>query len=204
MLGIIFSTPDEATPFVEQYAGDRFGELDEGSHLQTDAVVATVTGPGKIKATLGTERLLREHDIDVLVHAGGAVTLTEDLQVGTVVGANFVLEGDRVELDAPDYPRMPLTLPFDLSTEGTLVSQDHVREDADEMSYWERIADMRDATGYAVAYVAAQHGTTCHIVKGITARVDAEAETDPAPRREAHEAVATVLQRHVGTDHSGT
>jgi nucleoside phosphorylase len=202
MLGIIFSTPNEAAPFVEKYAGGRFGELEEGSHLQTDAVVATVTGPGKIKATLGTERLLREHDIDVLVHAGGAVALTDEYDPATVVGAAFVLEGDRVKLDAPDYPRMPLTPPFDLSTEGTLVSQDHVREDTDDPSYWERIADMRDATGYAVAYVAAQHGTTCHIVKGITARADAEDDSPPADPRAAHEAVASFLQRHVGTDSS--
>ena len=203
MLGIIFSTPNEAAPFVEQHAGNRFGDLEEGSHLQTDAVVATVTGPGKIKATLGTERLLREHDLDVLLHAGGAVALTDEYDPGDVVGAAFVLEGDRVALDAPDYPRMPLTPPFDLSTEGTLVSQDHVREDADDPSYWERIADMRDATGYAVAYVAAQHGTTCHIVKGITAQADAEAPPPPSGEHEAHEAVASFLQRHVGTESSG-
>lgn len=202
MLGIIFSTPNEAAPFIEQYAGDRFGELEEGAHMQTEAVVATVTGPGKIKATLGTERLLRQHDIDVLVHAGGAVALTDEYAPGTVVGAAFVLEGDRVELDAPDYPRMPLTPPFDLSTEGTLVSQDHVREDAGDPSYWERIADMRDATGYAVAYVAAQHGTTCHIVKGITAQTSTDAEPTPADRRETYEAVASFLQRHVGANSS--
>jgi len=202
MLGIIFSTPSEATPFVEQYAGNRFGELEEGAHLQTEGVVATVTGPGKIKATLGTERLLREHDIEVLVHAGGAVALTDEHEPGTLVGAAFVLEGDRVDLDAPDYPRMPLTPPFDLSTEGTLVSQDHVRENADDLSYWERIADMRDATGYAVAYVAAQHGTTCHIVKGITARANAEDAPTPPEQREAHEAVASFLQRHVEADSS--
>jgi nucleoside phosphorylase len=200
MLGIIFSTPNEAAPFVEQYAGGRFGELEEGSHLQTDAVIATVTGPGKIKAALGTERLLREHELDVLVHAGGAVALTEEYEPGAVVGAAFVLEGDRVELDAPDYPRMPLTPPFDLSTEGTLVSQDHVREDADDPSYWERIADMRDATGYAVAYVAAQHGTTCHIVKGITARADAEGDASPADQQAAHDAVASFLHQHVGSE----
>ena len=202
MLGIVFSTPDGAAPFVEQYAGGRLGELEEGAHLQTEAIVATVTGPGKIKATLGTERLLREHDVDVLVHAGGAVALADELDVGGVVGASFALEGDRVELEAPDYPRMPLEPPSDLDAEATLVSQDHVREDADEPSYWERIADMRDAAGYAVAYVAAQHGTPCHIAKGITGRAhEDEAATD---RREAHEAVAAFLQRHVAADSSGS
>lgn len=199
MLGIVFSTPDEAAPFVEQYAGGRLGELEEGVLLETEAGVVTVTGPGKIKATFGTVRFLSAHDPDVLVHAGGATALTDELEVGTVAGAAFVLEGDRVNLEAPDYPRMPLELPFDLTTEGTLVSQDHVREDSESLSYWERIADMRDASGYAVAYVAAQYGTPCHIVKGITDRDDAESTPDP---REAHEAVATFLQRHVSADSS--
>ncbi|MEF8816204.1 MAG: 5'-methylthioadenosine nucleosidase [Salinibacter sp.] len=203
MLGVIFSTPSEAAPFVEKHVGDRLGTLKEGAHLETEAVVATVVGPGKIKAALGTERLLHEHDIDTLVHAGGATALADDLEVGTVVGAAFVLEGDRVELEAPDYPRMPLDLPFDLTTEGTLVSQDHVREDADEPGYWERIADMRDATGYAVAYVAAQHGTACHIAKGITGRAGAETGSD-TERHGAHEAVAAFLERHVAPGASGS
>jgi hypothetical protein len=98
---------------------------------------------------------------------------------------------------------MPLDLPFDLTTEGTLVSQDHVREDADEPGYWERIADMRDATGYAVAYVAAQHGTACHIAKGITGRAGAETGSD-TERHGAHEAVAAFLERHVAPGASGS
>ncbi|WP_103027950.1 5'-methylthioadenosine nucleosidase [Salinibacter altiplanensis] len=196
MLGVIFSTPHEAAPFVEQYTGERFGELEEGAHLETEEQVITVVGPGKIKAALGTRRLLHEHDLDTLVHAGGAVALADELEVGAVVGATFVLEGDRVELEAPDYPRMPLDSPFDLEAEGTLVSQDHVREDADEPGYWERIADMRDATGYAVAYVAAQHGTPCHIAKGITGRAhgDAAPSTD---QQALYRAVATCLQKHM-------
>jgi nucleoside phosphorylase len=136
--------------------------------------------------------------VDVLVHAGGAAALADELEIGTLVGAAFVLEGDRVALDTPTYPRMPLDLPFDLPTEGTLVSQDHTDdEDAEERSYWERLADLRDETGYAVAYVAAQHGVPCHIVKGITHR--AGAETDSTDQQKVYEAVATFLQDHLGT-----
>jgi len=161
-------------------------------------VLVTVTGPGKIKATLGTERFLRQHDVNVLVHAGAAAALADELEIGTLVGATFVLEGDRVALDTPTYPRMPLDLPFDLSTEGTLVSQDHTDdEDAEERSYWERLADLRDETGYAVAYVAAQHGIPCHIVKGITHRAGAEA--DSTGQQKVYEAVAMFLQDHLGT-----
>ena len=197
MLGLVFATPEEAAPFVEQHAGGRPDDVEEGRPLEINEVLVTVTGPGKIKAALATERLLQQYDVDVLVHAGGATSLTDDLKVGTLVGATFVLEGDRVALDAPSYPRMPLDPPADLPTEGTLVSQDHTDdEESEEQSYWERIADMRDSTGYAVAYVAAQHGTPCHIVKGITDRTGADA--DPDARRDAHEAVATFLHERVG------
>jgi len=197
MLGIIFATPEEASPFVEQYAGGRPDELEEGQPVEVGEVLVVVTGPGKIKATLETERFLRQYDLDTLVHAGGATALTDELDLGTLVGATFVLEGDRVALDAPAYPRMPLNLPFDSSTEGTLVSQDHTSTDADEQSYWERLADVRDGTGYAVAYVAAQHGASCHIVKGIADR--AGAEVDPAQQKKVYGAVATFLRQQLKT-----
>lgn len=198
MLGILFATSEEAAPFVTEYLGGRSEELKEGRYVETDEVLVTVTGPGKIKAALGTERFLQQYDIDLLVHAGEATALTEDLEVGTLVGATFVLEGDRVELDAPIYPRMPLDPPPDLSTEGTLVSQDHTDdEDPDERSYWERIADMRDDTGYPVAYVAAQHGTPCTVVKGITARVGTKPE--PKKQTEVYEKINAFLQTQAET-----
>lgn len=199
MLGVLFSTAEEAAPFINQHFGGRSEELKEGQHLEANEVVVTVTGPGKIKATLGTERFLQQYDVDLLVQAGGATSLTDDLDIGALVAATYVLEGDRVELDTPAYPRMPLDPPFDLSTEGTLVSQDHTDdEDPDERSYWERIADMRDGTGYPVAYVAAQHGTTCHIVKGITDRVGSK---DEAPdQSEALQTVAKFLDKHAETE----
>ncbi|MFB6098406.1 MAG: 5'-methylthioadenosine nucleosidase [Salinibacter sp.] len=198
MLGIVFATSEEAAPFVEQYAAGRVDDLDEGQPIRVGDVVLTVTGPGKIKATLGTEQFLQRYDLNAIVHAGGATALSDEHDVAALVGATFVLEGDRVALDTPVYPRMPLDSPFDLSTEGTLVTQDHVDdEDPEARSYWERIADVRDDTGYAVAYVAAQHGTTCHIVKGITGHIGAD--SDPGARRDAYEAVASFLHDHVET-----
>jgi hypothetical protein len=122
--------------------------------------------------------------------------LTDDLTTGSLVGATFVLEGDRVELDAPTYPRMPLEAPFDFDTEGTLVTQDHVNdEDPEEKSYWERIADLRDNTGYAVAYVAAQHGTSCHIMKGISGQIGST--PDPEQERDVYTALATALSTYM-------
>lgn len=203
MLGVLFSTSEEAAPFIDRHAAGRSEKLEEGQHVEANKVIVTVTGPGKIKATLGTERFLQQYDVDLLVHAGGATALTDDLDVGTLVGATFVLEGDRVELEAPAYPRMPLDAPFDLSTEGTLVSQDHPDdEDPDERSYWERIADMRDDIGYPVAYVAAQHGIPCHIVKGITGRVGTD--DDAVKGSEVLQTVASFLHNHAEAGTTGS
>jgi nucleoside phosphorylase len=167
MLGLLFTTTKEAGSFVGSYTDRRPDSLDAETPIQTDDLLIAVTGQGKIKATLATERLLRDYALEAVLHVGTCTALDEDVSPGTVVGASFVLEGDRVELDAPTYPRMPLECPYDVEVEGTLVSQDHVTGDSEERSYWERIADVRDETGYAVAYVAAQHGTPCHIVKAV-------------------------------------
>jgi nucleoside phosphorylase len=192
MLGIVFTTTEEATSFVRQYTGGHTEVLDEGSPLQADDLLVAVTGEGKIKAALSTERLLRSYDLDAVLHTGTCTALDQDLSPGATVGVSFVLEGDRVELDAPTYPRMPLECPFDVSAEGTLVSQDHASSDADERSYWERIADVRDETGYAVAYVAAQHGVPCHIAKVVGAF--AEEESTPISHEEVSDKIAAFLE----------
>jgi hypothetical protein len=178
MIAIVFSAPDDTALLADVSPGARLDDLEENTPIRVADALVAVTGAGKIKATLATERLLRAHDVDALVHVGSCTGLDDALAPGTLVGASFVLEGDRVELDAPTYPRMPLECPFDVDTEGTLVSQDHRPETDEEQSYWERLADVRDETGYPVAYVAAQHGTPCHVVKvvteeGATGRLDA-------------------------------
>jgi len=167
MLGLLFSTTDEAVAFVNQCTDARLQAPDVGEYVQAGDVLVGVTGIGKIQAALQAERMLRSHDVDTLLHAGLCAAVTDDLTPDTLLGVSFVLEGDRVDLDAPTYPRMPMECPFDTEHEGTLVSRDHSSPDSDEQSYWERLADVGDTTGYSVAYVAAQHGTPCHIVKAV-------------------------------------
>jgi nucleoside phosphorylase len=193
MLGIVFTTPREASTFVAHYTDGPAPTVERGTPISVADLTVAVTGVGKINATLATERLLRTHTLDTLIHAGTCVSLNPDLAPETVFGASFVLEGDRVELDDPTYPRMPLDCPLDVAQDGTLVTQDHP-SDAEEQSYWERLADARDHTGYAVAYVAAQHGTTCHIVKAVTGSAEGTPETDPDVRT-AEENVIAALQQ---------
>src|SRR5690606_37872626 len=72
------------------------------------------------------------------------------------------------------YPRMPLEVPFDDLPQGTLVTQDHLLQGTSEHTHWQRIADMTDMTGYAVAYVTATYGIPCHIVKVVAGRAQQE------------------------------
>lgn len=195
MLGIVFETTEEATPFVRECMNRRADGLEVGDRIRSGNRLVAVLGEGKIRATLATERLLRQYDLDVVVHAGGAVSLSQELETRSVLGATYVLEGDRVTLDNPAYPRMPLESPFDATETGSLVTQDHDSDDPDALSYWERIADARDSTGYCVAYVAGQHGTPCHIVKGITAQVGEESNLED--ERAAYDAVAALLEREL-------
>ena len=171
MIGIVFSSEEEAQPFLDQYKRGRFDGLAEGETYHDDDILVSLVGVGKIKATLRTERLLRRYKPRVLLHGGTCTALHDKLKVGSLVAAAQVFEGDRIELATPTYPRMPLGVPFENLVQGTLVTQDHTVQGQSELSYWQRIADMTDMTGYAVAYVAATHGVPCHIVKVVTGTI---------------------------------
>lgn len=173
MIAIVYTSAADAASFLERFAAGRLTGLDEGETAQHEDVLITITGVGKVKATLYTERLLQQFDIDHLLHVGMTTALGDAVAVGDLVAADSVLEGDRVSLTAPSYPQMPLSTPAELPT-GTLVTHDHAVNEEDENGYWQRLADMSDTTGYAVVYVAAQHGVSCHVVKAVTGRMGAE------------------------------
>lgn len=197
MLAAIFTTAEEASTFVDRYRSGRFNALREGTPQHDDHVLILATGVGKIKATLQTERLLQAYDVDRLLHVGVCTGLTDDVAIGSFFGASFVLEGDRISLSAPTYPRMPVDLPFDTDASGTMVTQDHAVDDEEERSYWQRIADVSDTTAYAVAYVAAQHGAPCHIAKVVTGRSGEENDTFQDDRQAAYDRLAAFLMEEI-------
>lgn len=174
MIGIVFSTVEEAQPFLASWQRGRFDGLSEGEHFHDDDILVAIAGIGKIKGALRTERLLRSTKLSKILHAGTCTALSNELNVGDLVSVSQVFEGDRIELSAPTYPRMPLSVPFEHLAQGTLVTQDHTVQGASELSYWQRIADMSDMTGYAVAYVAATHGTPCQILKVVSGHMGVE------------------------------
>lgn len=197
MTGIIFATEEEARPFLRSYRRGRFEGLTEGDALQDDLILVSLTGSGKIKATLRTERLLQRYEIDRVLHAGTCTALSEAHQIGQLVAASQVLEGDRIELAAPTYPRMPLETPFQSLPHATLVTQDHNIRGDSERTYWQRIADLTDMSGYAVAYVSAMHGIPCHIVKVVSGQIGRDDHQLKRTLDQAHQAIADWLVREV-------
>jgi len=197
MTGIVFSTVEEAQPFLSTYERGRFDGLGEGESFHDDHFLVSILGIGKIKAALRTERLLRSYDVTSLVHAGTCTALGETLDIGDLVSVAQVFEGDRIELSAPTYPRMPLSVPFEELKQVTLVTQDHTVQGATELSYWQRIADISDMSGYAVAYVAATHGKLCQMVKIVTGHMGVEDTNLKKTLASGHKSLAAFLNGKV-------
>jgi nucleoside phosphorylase len=199
MIGILFSTEEEAHPFLKIYERGRFNGLDEGDEQHDDKCLVAVVGIGKIKATLRTERLARRHSLQKIVNVGTCTSLVDSLPIGKIVAATQVFEGDRIELAAPTYPRMPLANPFPGIDGVTLVTQDHTVHGATELSYWQRIADVSDMTGYAVAYVAATHGIGCNVLKVVSGHMGVEDKDVRKTIRSSNKKVCEYLAKNLGS-----
>lgn len=199
MIALLFSTEDEAAPFLQKYERGRFEGLAVGDALYDDHLLVTITGSGLIKTTLNTERALRHFTgtlpLKRVLHAGTCTALTPDLQAAAVVGVSQVLEGDRIEMSAPRYPRMPLDVPFEGLPTITLVTQNHLVEEDANRAYWSRIAQASDTAGYAVAFVAATYGLPCHLVKAVAGHFGASDVDVRQTRARAHTALADTLVR---------
>ena len=138
MTGFVFTSADEAAPFLASYGRGRLDGISEGEVAFDDDVLVIIVGIGKIKATLRTERLLREHDLSQLIHVGTCLSLQDQPEVGQLVTAEQVFEGDRVELSVPSYPRMPIDSRFKELTGCRIVTQDHTVTGASDLTYWQR------------------------------------------------------------------
>ncbi|MEZ4702456.1 MAG: 5'-methylthioadenosine nucleosidase [Rhodothermales bacterium] len=197
MNAIVFATEQEARYFLKNYERGRFDGLNEGDVAHDDTLIVTITGIGKIKAALRTERMLREHRVRRLLHVGTCTALAESFSPGELVASDQVFEGDRIELSAPTYPRMPLEIMDASLKTATLVTQDHTPQDEKERTYWQRIAQISDMSGYAIAYVAALHGAPCHIVKVVTGYLFGDDANFQRTLERSHEAIGQYALRRL-------
>lgn len=201
MIGILFASIEEGRAFLNRYERGRFDDLTEGEVQHDGTIAVSIIGTGKVKATLRTERFLQSFAVERVIEAGLCTALKSDIAPGAVVAIEQVFEGDRIELAAPSYPRMPLELLDDTIPSGTLVTQDHFAQSDDEQTYWQRIADFIDSTGYAVAYVSATHGIASSVVKVVTGHVGGEQPNVRETRARGAEALSAYLLEQIARLH---
>jgi hypothetical protein len=193
MVGIVFSTEAEATPFLARYAGGRLEGVTEGEFAFDSDLLVSILGIGKIKATLRVERLLQEHRLSRIVHVGACWSFGDEPGVDEIIAIEQAFEGDRIELSAPSYPRMPIDTEFRQLKSYRIVTQDHTPGGAEEVGYWQRLAHVTDYTAYPLAYVAATHGVRCDIVKIVLGRAGAVVTPGGERVSKAHEALAAFV-----------
>lgn len=193
MITILFSTPQEASVFLKTYQNGRFDGIQEGEIQQDRQIRIGITGVGKIKATLRTEQIIRASKPSRILHIGTATKLNPKTNHLSLIGIEQVFEGDRMELTVPLYPRMPLEMPFKKMDTGTLVTQDHILKENKERVYWERLADVCDMEGYAIAYVSGLHGIPCHIVKVVLGEMKNTETEYKQTLKQAYQAISDFL-----------
>jgi len=189
MIGIVFASEAEAAAFVARYGRGRFDGIAEGESQFDDDILVSIVGVGKIKATLRAERLLQEYRLTRIIHMGACLTLADEPAIGEIIAAEQVFEGDRVELAAPSYPRMPIDTAFDKLKAYRIVTQDRLVDGADEVGYWQRLAHVTDTTAYPLAYVSATHGVPLDIAKVVSGKAG-EKRTEAAEVARGYEALA--------------
>ena len=70
------------------------------------------------------------------------------------------------------------------------------KDETKERTYWQRIAQMSDMSGYAVAYVSATYGVPCFIIKAIAGYLFGQDENFQRSLERAHESIGDFLMRH--------
>lgn len=131
---------------------------------ENDDVAVTISGVGKIKAALSTERLIIAYKPRIIINLGSCGLLNANYNIFDIVEIKEVIEGDHFWSGTKVFP----TILLNPNREARLVTQDHPIESEDEMDRWSKFADICDMEGYSVAKKCMDHNTHCNIVKGVT------------------------------------
>lgn len=142
MIGILFATGMEATPFIEKGVPDN--------------VVLRISGMGMPAAHAATEELIVKHGCTTIINAGVCGALDDQLERGSIHRVSMVdIEGE--------------SCPVHLEKEGLrLMSVEAPVFEPDRKAALSKRADLIDMEGYAVACVCEIHKTPCILIKGIT------------------------------------
>jgi adenosylhomocysteine nucleosidase len=170
MMGFVFATEAEASPFLDL---GRFEDvaLKPFRLLASPRVDhrATISGMGKVSAALATQWLIREHGPSRVVHAGicGALGGPRDFAPGDIRRVDSASEGQ----PGPGIPAEAVACADDLWSElrpAALVTVERPVFDDALRAELRRYGELVDMEGAVVARVAQLYGVPCSIIKGIS------------------------------------
>lgn len=172
MIGIIFATMAEASPFLSLSRASRIDVKPfQVFHVPTrSGLLVTISGMGKVAAALACQAQIRELQADEIVNAGVCGTLQSG--PGYALGAVFciatVVEGDHeVFSESPQPIISDGKIDWDHRA-ARLITCDRPVFDDTERQALSVSADLVDMEGAAIARTAAMYRIPWTMIKGIT------------------------------------
>jgi adenosylhomocysteine nucleosidase len=179
MIGILFATEDEVSPFLALSRAVLVNRTPFAVYQVPDRpqVLIAVSGIGKVAAAVACQALIRDYGVLEILNAGacGALRSGANFEPGRLLCVASAVEGDHEVMGCPLEPlisdgRMDWDLPA-----ARLVTSDCPVFDLDQRKAFAAMADLVDMEGAAIARVCAMYDTPWTLIKGVT---DAAGPTD--------------------------
>ncbi len=175
MIGVLFATKTEASPFLDSIRAsitqeEPFLLFKSSECSKVSPCVVIISGIGKVSAAAATVELILKHKVKTIINVGICGALNDNLPstLGGVYRISSAVEGDR-SLDLKSYVKVFECFPFftDLK-EAILVTCDKSVFDDGLRCNLSRIADLVDMEGAAVVRIANMYNVKCDIIKGVS------------------------------------
>jgi adenosylhomocysteine nucleosidase len=203
MIGVIFATMAEAGPFLSlsqaiQIDDRPFRVFQVPTRLK---LLVTVSGMGKVAASLACQAQIREFKADEIVNAGacGALQSGPGYTSGAIFCIATAVEGDHEVIGQPPQPIISDgKIDWDQRAARLITCDRPVFDDAQRQAL-SATADLVDMEGAAIARTAAMYQTPWTMIKGIT---DAAGPSDRATLNtnlvKVSEKIGTLLWERLG------
>ena len=188
MVGIVYATHREASPFLLQTAAvlltDRPFSVFAIDATGQPACMVVISGMGKVAASIAATYLVMAHHVSVLISAGlcGQLTKRTDWSAGDILRVSTAVEGDCDRLGHAEKVMACNPEWFGDLKSARLVTCDRPVFDAKWRDRLAGIAEIADMEGAAVARVAKLYGIPCAQVKGISDAADQNGRQDVVRR----------------------
>lgn len=177
MLGIVFATLMEASPFLKQSAAVQINHkklLFISPKGKRPLFTVMISGMGKVAAALAAQELILNHNADLLINAGICGALKKGRAYGpeAVFRIDSAVEGDCDRFGHPASPVFCEAGLFSHMPGARLVTNDRPVFDRQEKRKLSEKGELVDMEGAAVARAAERHRIKWSMIKGISDLAD--------------------------------